>query len=242
MLSGEFIRLTWFFVICSFFANFYIGSFDVALGDMDYLSVDEQHYYGKLFTIVITCGIVLIPLIGTIMDKYGFPLAAMFTTSTGVIWSILLLTQSKVTLFLSFLFYCMFRTSLYTFVFAYLADTLGFKYFGVLGGVMFVFGGVLNFLQVPISNLASGTCHLHLTMTEITHLTKQETITNTTDAPCTNGYWLELNCVMGVLIASTYYFAYEDWKQRQQKREATENLRRHTLSSSRPLNDSYGTI
>lgn len=239
-------------MISSFAVNFYIGSFDVQLGDLHSFTIEEKQTFGRLFTLTITCGVFLLPVIGGIMDRYGFSIAAAFTISCGVCWSFLLLFESKMTLLASFVFYSMFRTSLFTFVFAYLADTLGFKYFGVLGGVMFVSAGILSFLQVPLANAINGTCHLH-TVTEAVmsaagkHHGKtidiSPPISTITEVTCTHGYWWYWNIFVFIVIIGTYYFAYQDYQLRAQKSVAKENLRRHTLTETIPLrSDSYGTI
>jgi hypothetical protein len=59
----------------------------------------------------------------------------------------------------SFLAYSLFRTFLYPFVFAYIADVCGYKYFGILGGVLFVSGAVVSVFTIPLSNWAMGDCH-----------------------------------------------------------------------------------
>ena len=72
----------------------------------------------------------------------------------------LLLYDAQWTLLPSFFCYAVFRTLLYTFLFAYIADTMGFHYFGVLAGLMFVISGVVGLLQYPLAKWAEGTCHL----------------------------------------------------------------------------------
>jgi hypothetical protein len=56
--------------------------------------------------------------------------------------------------------YALFRTFLFTYFFAYLADALGFKYFGVLAGVAFFCAGLAGLLQSPLMRFGAGTCHL----------------------------------------------------------------------------------
>ena len=201
MQSAEFIRLTFFFLINSFWMNFYIGSFDVQLGDSRALSISEQHNYARFFTIIITCGVIAIPFVGMLMDGVGFPFTSVFTIFMGCSWAGLLLIDSKFSLIISFVCYSIYRTFFFTFLFAYLADVLGFKYFGALAGIMFVLGGLLSLLQYPLVQYSSGTCHL---MDDIGLLN------------CTEGNWFPVNVVMLLTLGSTLYFSYKDWVRRKQ--------------------------
>jgi MFS family permease len=194
--SPEFIRLTFFFLVNSFWLNFYIGTFDVQQKDSG-IDTEELSVYARLFTLAITCGASTIPLAGALMDIYGFPATSVITIGCGFAWSALLLLQDRLALKFSFIFYAIYRTFFYTFVFAYLADVLGFKYFGVLAGIMFVIGGVLSLVQYPLAQVMAGSCHFEAE----------------TDV-CDPGYWLYLNYFMAITVASTWYFSYMDWKNR----------------------------
>lgn len=203
--SPQFLLLTFFFLVNSFWVNFYIGTFDAQIRDGSPLTVAQEHDYARLFTLVITFGVVGIPVVGACMDHMGFPATSAILISCGVIWAMLSITRSPNTLLLSFLFYSAFRTFFFTFTFAYLADVLGFKYFGVLAGIMFVLGGVLGILQYPLAEFAVRVC----TSNPLTqHLS------------CTEGYWSQVNLVMTVCIASTLFFSYADWQRRNDPRSA----------------------
>jgi hypothetical protein len=159
IMSNTFKNLTIFFVISSFWANFIIGTIDIQLGDSALmLSSYEQKMYGRYFTLCMTLGIIAIPFIGYMMDNGGFPLTSVATVAFGLIWSLLFLYDSKNLLIPSFIFYAMYRTFLFTFLFAYLADTMGFRYFGVLAGIMFAVGGFVGLLQYPLAFWAAGKC------------------------------------------------------------------------------------
>ena len=97
------------------------------------------------------------------MDKKGFPATWTATVTLGVVWSLLVLYDSQWTLLPSFVCYALFRTFLFTFLFAFIADTMGFRYFGVLAGIMFVIGGLVGLLQYPLAKWAAGNCHLATT-------------------------------------------------------------------------------
>jgi MFS family permease len=195
--SPEFVRLNIFFLINSFFINFYIGSLDVQLGDRRFLNEFERHDYARLFTLIITLGVLAIPAIGAVMDKYSFPIASGATSLFGLLWALCSLVPNKLSLVAGFIFYTLFRTFFFTFVFAYLADVLGFKYFGVLAGVMFLGGGIVSFLQMPLVEYVKGTCH--------------DLSDSTGSVECDPGNWNAMYVVMAILIGYTLDFSYRDW-------------------------------
>ncbi len=183
-------------MVNSFWLNFYIGTFDVQQKDGG-IGTEELSVYARLFTLAITCGAGTIPLAGALMDISGFPATSAITILCGFVWSFLLLLQNRLALKFSFIFYAVYRTFFYTFVFAFLADVLGFKYFGVLAGIMFVIGGVLSLVQYPLAQVMAGSCHLEAE-----------------NDICDPGYWLYLNYFMALSIATTWYFSYQDWRNR----------------------------
>jgi len=55
--------------------------------------------------------------------------------------------------------YALFRTFLFNYYFAFLADRLGFRYFGVLAGLSFFIAGMAGLvLQSRVMNFAHGPC------------------------------------------------------------------------------------
>jgi len=200
--SPAYLWITAFFLVNSFWANFYIGNIDLQLGDSQMYSVEEQKGFGRLFTAIMTCGFIAIPIVGAVMDKYGFPMTSLFTTFFGIVWSICLLAKSRSSAIPSFISYALFRTFLFTFLFAYLADVFGFKYFGILGGLMFVLGGLLSLTQYSLTAWAAGTCHTF----------------DTVQPGCSSGYWDTVNMVQLLSQFVLLAFTYQDWIRR--RREA----------------------
>lgn len=190
--------MSYFFLINAFWVNFYIGTFDLQLADLHVLEDGEAQNYARLFTLIITLGVVGIPLIGAIMDTFGYPVTSMVTVGAGIAWSLLLQIPHSAALIASFICYAIYRTFFYTFFFAYLADVLGFKYFGVLAGVVFVVGGVMSFLQYPLAEYGSGSCTAY-------------SATPSTDCACN---WPKISAFATFLIISTLIFSYQDFRRR----------------------------
>jgi hypothetical protein len=194
-------------LVTTYWVNFFIGTFDLQLGDMNVLTAAERREYARWFTLIITSGVVYIPLVGVIMDKCSFPVASATTTTAGLLWVFFHRMGDKQSLIISFIFYSFFRTFLFTFTFAYLADILGFKYFGVLAGIMFVLGGILSFTQVLLSEFVQGTCHDHSFV-----------------VACSHGSWKSLNLFIAITLVGAYIFSYLDWKTRRDRQRAKEKI------------------
>merc|ERR1711871_52624 len=199
LTSFAFIRLNVFFIVCSFWTNFYVGTAVTQLGDEQIVPLDECADYGQSLTLFMTGGVVAIPFIGALMDNYGFPITMLVTIFLGIVWTGLLMSTSSSLLYLSFMFYALFRTFLYTFLFSYLADKLGFKYYGILAGVLFLFSGLVGLAQYYLSVWAGGTC-----------------ITASADEveTCSHGEWRFLNSIMMVTLLGLLYFPWQDYQER----------------------------
>lgn len=190
------------------------GTIDIQLGDSTLmLTPYDQRLYGRYFTLIMTLGVFAIPLVGYMMDNKGFPATSAATVAFGVLWSLLLLYDSRYSLLPSFMFYALFRTCLFTFLFAYLADTMGFRFFGVLAGLMFVIGGFVGLLQYPLAIWAAGTCHSANSPLKRAH--------------CSRGHWEEVNLLMACSIISLFWFSYRDWVRRRRQASSLS----HSLSS-----------
>ena len=199
LTSYAFIRLNVFFIVCSFWTNFYVGTAVTQLGDEQIVPLDECANYGQSLTLFMSGGVVAIPFIGSLMDNYGFPITMLVTIFFGIVWTGLLITTDSNLLYLSFIFYALFRTFLYTFIFSYLADKLGFEYYGILAGVLFFFSGLVGLAQYNLSVWAGGTC-----------------ITAPADEieSCSHGEWKFLNRTMMVTLLGLLYFPWQDHQER----------------------------
>jgi len=126
------------------------------------------------------------------LPRYGFVTTAAVTVSMAVIYGLgIIIAQAQggaLPLILAFVAYALFRTFLFTYFFAYLADALGFRFFGVLAGVSFLFAGCAGLLQSPLMEFGAGDCHL-------------------TPKPvpgCDSGNWSTINYYQVACLASLY--------------------------------------
>jgi hypothetical protein len=64
LTSYAYIRFNLFFVVCSFWTNFYIGTAVTQLGDGQIVPLAEAASYGQSLTLFMTGGVIAIPFIG----------------------------------------------------------------------------------------------------------------------------------------------------------------------------------
>jgi len=219
-----------------------MGTFDMQLSHMHQTmpDINQRHNYARLFTLITACGIIFIPIVGMLMDKSGFPTTSTIITLSGALWGVCLLSPTPYTLLLSFIFYSFYRTSFFIFIFGYLADSLGYRFYGLLAGIMFLCGGCIGMLQYPLATFALDTCNSHHTSSINTGV--DDTITGAdglwVDDNCYQGQWYQVHVVMVVMILSTLHFSYQDQVRRSiiaEHIKALESIRNSRIPS-------YGTI
>lgn len=139
-------------------------------------------------------GVLGIPVAGRLMDHWGFISTAVVTVTLAVFYGVGVLWKDMAQLIPAFAAYALFRTFLFTYFFAYLADALGFRYFGVLAGVAFVAAGLAGMLQAPLMDWGAGTCHL----------------TYPPEMDCDAGKWELINFVQLACLAALYLVPFFD--------------------------------
>ncbi|GMI41422.1 hypothetical protein TrCOL_g11256 [Triparma columacea] len=159
--SGPFFRITLFFVVCSFWANFFIGTIGLQLGDSNNIDLPEQRRLTRLFSIISSLGVLGMPFVGFLLDNLGFAFTATTTVFLGVCYTFFALMEgSSAVYYCSFLFYSLYRAFLFTYFFAALPKKMGFKYFGILAGISFFVAGIAQLSMASLIKYATGTCHL----------------------------------------------------------------------------------
>jgi MFS family permease len=195
--------------VTTYVTNMYIGTFDIQLADARILSPHDERWYARLLTIFMSLGVVAVPAVGVMMDFWGFPATSVVIISTGIIWAVMLLLNTPMGILISFVCYTIYRTFFYTFFFSYVADLFGFTYFGILAGILFVFGGFIGLTQYWLVKLVAGDCHLK----------------SRDDLNCDHGRWQELNAIFLIFVISTAFFSFHDWKERKRRAEVSEQRR-----------------
>jgi MFS family permease len=161
--SGEFMRLNIFFTVGSFWCNFYLGTIDTQLSVYQSevcherglsLSLDEIPRFLSIFNMVITGSAVLIPVAGWMLDTHGFGATMLLTLTLGILMAVGALScGGQATVVSTFVLYALFRNCVFSYTFAALAHLFGFRYFGVLAGVVFACAGLVGLLQTPVASI-----------------------------------------------------------------------------------------
>lgn len=120
--SRAFVQLLAFFSLASLWANLFVGTAALQLGDVFGRQVAGE-YSGQL-SLAMAAGLVCVPLSATVMDhhQYSYPLLAAVVAMSCLAWSLLQLAASPALIAPSFAFYAAFRSVLYTYTYSMVAD------------------------------------------------------------------------------------------------------------------------
>lgn len=150
-----------FFLVTSYWANFYIAIVTVELGDQQRFDLPDQHTLARQLSFIDAGAIVCAPLSGYLLDSVGFIPTAFIAIALGIAQMAFLLIAgtNQILMIASFVSYAVFRAFLFPYFFASLSKKIGFRYFGILSGLSFCISGLS---QLSIASLAArmeGTCH-----------------------------------------------------------------------------------
>jgi hypothetical protein len=212
LTSGIYLRLTTFFLIASWWANFYIATVTTELGDQGWFSAEAQHMLARWWSFIDAGAIVCAPFSGFMLDSVGFVPTAVLTIGFGCAQMILLLVATdRMTIMLaSFVAYACFRAFLFPYYFASLSKKIEFSFFGMLSGISFGISGLSQFTIAPLATLVEGTCHEE----EV-----QEEFLEEAGSTCSEGswylmHWIQLGnlVLLGLIPWYEYYSSYSESK------------------------------
>ena len=154
--STSFLYLLFFFCVCTLWANFFVGSVAQQL-QSGISDVAEMQGLLTAFNYILPGAVVGIPVIGWLLDTYGFVVSIFTTILLGLLFAVGMLSvayphPSPRVLIGAFCCYALFRTFLFAVTFAYVGHKFGYSHFGVLSGLLFFFSAGVGFLQYPINN------------------------------------------------------------------------------------------
>jgi MFS family permease len=223
LTSGVFIRLSIFFLVTSFWANFYIATVTTELGDQQLFDFDTQHQLARLLSFIDAGAIVCAPVSGFLLDSAGFIPTAFITITLGIVQMALLMIagSNENIMIASFVSYAIFRAFLFPYFFASLSKKLGFRFFGVLSGISFSISGVSQLSIAPLANRVKGTCHEY----------EDAFFSN-----CSQGQWMQIHAIQCICLLVLLLIPLLDRRANQQE---TLRKRRRTLESS--TSTSYGS-
>jgi hypothetical protein len=158
--SGQVIRLGIFFIITSFWANYYIASISAELNVSNEFDDNTANTLIQEFSYISFAGVIFSPMAGYLIDSIGSFWANTITCFVGILqMMLLLLSNGEAQMIESFIMYNLFRSFLYPCFFSGLADTIGFKFYGVISGVVVAISGFMFLLFAPlVARFAIGAC------------------------------------------------------------------------------------
>jgi len=217
--SRAFIHLIIFFVLSSLWANLYLGTLVWQLGDIFSKSVSEE-YSGQL-ALAMASGLFCTPVCAALLgghgqDSFGFPALAGIVATSCLAWSLLQITGGQASITTAFYCYAVFRSTLYTYVYSFVADVFGQSSFGIVVGLLHASSGVVGLAQLPLGWFAVGSCH--------------NASTTLAAQICTRGRWGVIHFSQAVTCLGLIYVAYFDWTLRRKSEERVTRITRDMAS------------
>jgi MFS family permease len=102
--------------------------------------------------VIMSASVLAMPIVGWLLDRRGFAYSLAVTIAATVVWAAVLLVPHLWFQLVGFAAYAFARTLLYAFVFAFIGAFFGFRYFGLLSGLLLAAGGAVALLQAPLGN------------------------------------------------------------------------------------------
>lgn len=145
---------TWEYALAVMFAscqmvrcNFFIMTVD------DYLKSigDDDDTYANLFSWILPCGIIFVPVIERTVTSWGVLRSLHFTNGIGLVFGLLLWVPSLRVQLLNFGIFTCFRAYLYAVLNSFIALTFGVSTMGRIVGFVFTTGAVVTLVQYPLS-------------------------------------------------------------------------------------------
>jgi len=231
LTSGVYLRLSLFFLVTSWWANFYIATVTTELGDQQLFDVGQQHELARLLSFIDAGAIVCAPVSWYLLDSVGFTPTAVITICLGILQQVCLLIagNNETIMTASFVLYAVFRAFLFPYYFASLSKKIGFRYFGVLSGLSFSTSGLSQLTIAPVALWIEGTCH-----------DAEDDIATTT---CSEGRWAMIHMVeMGCLLLLFLIPVVDVWSAREEQRKMVNATLDASGTSSKGTKQSYGSI
>ncbi|KAL3915425.1 MAG: hypothetical protein SGILL_005663 [Bacillariaceae sp.] len=222
LFSGTYVRSSILFWICTFMTNFYVSSLSTELADLDQYTSEVQHQLTRTFTLFMSAGSLVSPVVGILIDSYGVEICTFLLLIFGQMQMLIVLffDQHKSLMIVSFGFYTLFRSFLYPVFIASLTSRLGFKYFGMLLGMGFAIAGLWQLLMGPLNDFIAGDCHL------------KESPDPTGEDDCFEGLWVSLHLLQLSVLLGLMVMPYLDHTSERAHEVAVEEFKRRTHISS----------
>jgi len=132
-------------------ANMYIGTQDILL-----LHLSDTGTYSKMFSIILPCGPIFVPVIERCDHCFGTITSLQITVLLGALYNGICLVDSLPAQIGAFFFYTAFRAFLYSVMAAFVAEKFGLATLGRIQGIVFTVAGAFNMVQYVLVGLIHG--------------------------------------------------------------------------------------
>lgn len=168
-------------------------------------------------------------LVGWLIDRVGLEICTALTLLFGQLQMLLIIlgSQSKTLMILSFAAYTAFRAFLYPVFIGSLTSRLGFKYFGILLGLGFALSGMAQLLFPVLVLWFQGDCHL------LTDRINHEGAVATT---CDHGMWQSSEILQFIVLGLMHVVPLLDYRDR-----VTRDVKIKQMLMPNSSNPSYGS-
>lgn len=150
LLSPSFVAVLIWLTASLFWLQFFLGTLVERLYELTHESPALTSYYTDLFTLLLPVGVTAIPLFGWLTDRAGFTASIATTSSLGIAFALSCFFESTHYAWAIFLLYSFTRSFLFSSMFAYLAHEFGYRYFGLLSGIVLATSGIVSLAQIQI--------------------------------------------------------------------------------------------
>lgn len=148
--STPFLLMCFFFSIESLWCNFFIGSVTAQLRWQRLPAADVSALLSDL-AVILPSSVVFIPLVGYLLESWGYMHVTFLCAASALAFTAMSWSTVYGVLVAAFVLYALFRTILFSVLFAYIGQTFGFKHFGALTGIAFCVGALVGLVQTPIA-------------------------------------------------------------------------------------------
>ncbi|EQC36707.1 hypothetical protein SDRG_06143 [Saprolegnia diclina VS20] len=149
--SFEFRYLLLFAAVHNLQSSFYFGTVNRTL--VNYNDVDEV--YIKAFGWILPAGFVFIPVIDTLVDRFGLPVSMLSTTLLSIGYHVLAMIHSLPLQVVTFVLFTAFRALFYANVATCGATTFGHANMGKILGTVYSSSAIVALLEIPAATSAN---------------------------------------------------------------------------------------
>jgi hypothetical protein len=149
ILTAKFFSLLIWMCISVFWANYYIGTVEDQFSV--YYGSDVAKQYVDMFNILLIIGTCSIPFYGMFIEKFGIGPAFILTSVCGILYALgNMIGNSAAWFYATFCFYALYRTFLFSSIFAYISSEYGFRFFGAISGILFLASSLVGLSQYSL--------------------------------------------------------------------------------------------